>query len=219
MHQPLRTAALALSLVTLPSLALAADVVDGTAPQPQPPPAGAPVYVQPAYGQPAYGQPVYAAPYPQPVYAPRVSAEEQERLASRQRYSRLWRAGAIVFGITYGLTALIGLAVGVSSSGSGQTEAYMACIPIAGPFVDIGILAQRTGSYAGESVLYAIDGVIQIGGAFMLIFGAIQAANTASPVRDTASARPRRHRGIAAWSVLPVAPGASAGVSLNVATF
>ena len=175
-----------------------------------------PVYVQPGpYGQqPAYGQPAY---YPPPAYAPPMDPAEQERIASQQRWGRIWRAGAITFGVMYGLTALVGLAVGVSSSGAGQTEALVACIPIAGPFAAIAVAAPRHSAFAGEIVLYTLDGLVQIGGAFMLIYGAIRASEASSPASAPRAAR--NHHGIADWSVVPMAPGASVGASLSIATF
>ena len=243
MSKPLTRILAALPLVALPSLAFAQEQ-----PAPPPPPGAAtatgqvsigtastappstaasqqqqPVYMQqtpygpqPVYVQPGpYGQqPAY---YPPPAYAPPMDPAEQERIASQQRWGRVWRAGAITFGVMYGLTALVGLAVGVSSSGAGQTEALVACIPIAGPFAAIAVAAPRHSAFAGEIVLYTLDGLVQIGGAFMLIYGAIRASEASSPASAPRTAR--NHHGIADWSVVPMAPGASVGASLSVATF
>jgi len=86
--------------------------------------------------------------------------------------------GAVITGVMWGFTALgaavyhagdtavdnVGQSIGAKSNVTNVTALY---IPVAGPFVQVAI----TGGSSFEKGLLLVDGVIQLGGAAMLLYG------------------------------------------------
>jgi hypothetical protein len=144
------------------------------------PPGG--YYLPPGYGQPPPG---YAAPqggyYPPPgAYYP-YSASMMPGLtlpykdgdpipqgfAVRSRANRpLVTAGAITFGVPYLVSALLASAV-VSFDSKNADEAAPLFVPIAGPFITLGIAAAD----GADAFWLILDGLTQAGGAAMFIAG------------------------------------------------
>jgi len=162
-----------------------------------PPTYGQPAYPPPAYAQPAYPPPVYAQPgypppvYAQPIYPPPVYSTFQPPAAkplrmdpdnpppgyhteSRAR-SGFVVAGAVMFGISYVLSATVAI-----SAQAGNDSGYQALfVPVVGPFIALGSTHATVGTNDAtvqvERVFGAmglvIDGLIQVSGASLLVVG------------------------------------------------
>lgn len=146
-----------------------------------PPPgyaAGAPTYASPV-PSPGYA-PGYAAPYdswtspgyapPQRVIGPHIIADWSEGEPIPPGYHESTRmrkglviAGAVLFGTTYLLSALVGAIVTDCQCGGTATALL---IPGAGPFVELGQSNSATGSFS-----LVLDGLSQVGGLAMFIAG------------------------------------------------
>jgi hypothetical protein len=199
------------------------------APPPPGAPAPQPVYVQPqpvyaqpqpVYGAPpAYGQPVYGQPYMMPgrrrvVTEYRGGPIPPGAILQTRRYTGLAVAGGVTFGAFWLLSAL----VAAFEAGCGSSY-YSTCnpatqwlyAPVIGPFITAG--DGRTGPQ--DRAFLIIDGVIQSAGAVSLV---LALAMTRQELVMWAGDRPRRNPR-PQWSLLPMAPGASAGMTLSVANF
>ncbi len=228
---------LALALIPAAAQAQAVEVsgsvqVGVAAPVPPPPPQQ-PVYVQPqpqyVQPQPVYvQQPVYNQQV-QPVYAaqPPYGYGRRMRIVPynggpvppgaqlRQHSNRgLVVGGAVMFGISYGLTIIAG-AFCISSCNNG----WALFVPVAGPIITAA--SSNTGSYYSSSLyssylaLGIIDTLVQAGGLTMLIVGAMSNRQELVMYGDNRPVRPRRTQ----WALFPGAPGANAGLSLAVTNF
>jgi hypothetical protein len=159
-----------------------------------------PVYAPPGYAQPVYPPPTYYAPapgYPPPgysLYPPRPAKPVPMNpddpppgyhTESRAR-SGLVVGGAVMFGISYVLSAL----VAVSGQATGSSEYGPLFIPIVGPFIALGsthaLQATNDGLQQAGRALGAVglvfDGVIQVAGASLIVVGL--AASRDVVVRD-----------------------------------
>ncbi|KYF98911.1 hypothetical protein BE17_11165 [Sorangium cellulosum] len=78
-------------------------------------------------------------------------------------------AGAVTFGVTYILSAMVGLVAEAGDRASGGSgAAYMPLyIPLAGPFVTIGTAEAK----GGGVFMLMVDGLAQVGGVAMFIGG------------------------------------------------
>lgn len=203
----LRALISALVLTTLAPAAMAQTPPPGDAPPPAgyaPPPAG---YTPPPAGYAPPGQvpyPAYGAP-PAPT-GPRVMPYEDGypvpdgyHPTTRVR-TGLVIGGAITFGLPYLITATTG-----GSGGEG-----VLVVPLAGPFIEIGRL--HAGGGSGDKSLEAIvtgilvvDGLMQVGGAAMLIAGLVNKKKVL--VRDDVAK--------STWHVTPLTMG-QGGVGFGI---
>lgn len=186
----------------------------------QPPPAhhdaAAPYGAPATYGhQPGYyPAPGYGAPpgynaqlgYSPQSVGPRVMNYEEGmpipegyRVESRARRGLLI-GGAVTFGVTYVLSAMVGLvAESADRATGGDGESFIPLyIPLAGPFITISTAQARGG---GIFVLM-VDGLAQVGGAAMFIGG------LAAPVKKLV-------RNDVALSVKPMVMGDTVGFGVS----
>lgn len=169
---------------------------------PHPPPGygyGQPTYGQPAYGptyvQPAYGQPGYA-----PVPAPRV---RQVRYEDRETSVKgLWIPGAVLFGVSYGLTVAFGTLSWDDDYVTGSL------IPLVGPWMMLAY-ANNDDEAAGA----VLSGVAQLAGATMFVLGLVlkQTVKVAVYSLDESDERAPQ----LALDVLPALGGGMVGVTLT----
>jgi hypothetical protein len=139
----------------------------------------------------------------------RQPMETAAQLEERTRSRRMSRGGAALFGATYALTLTMGLVVALGgSSGMARTEAWIACLPVIGPAIDAVLVA---GASPVVTVVYVIDSLAQGAGIALMIAAAVHSAGHAPD--------PHAPRETARWTVLPTAPGATLGLSLQVANF
>jgi hypothetical protein len=133
-----------------------------------------------------------------------------------QRPTGLLVAGGIGFGAMY-LTSVLNAALGTGfvscSTGSGCDYLY---IPVVGPFVTMG-----SGRFTGGDMFFlGLDGVVQTAGVAIFVIGMVRARQVLvfdgtaqhSEPRRLASRHPE-------WSLVPTAPGATAGATLSVIGF
>jgi hypothetical protein len=164
--------------LTLTGLGLAAAAAITLAPgaahaQQPPPPGDNPTYYAPPGAYAPAPPPGY---YPaQPQYAPagpRVINDWEEGQPIPPGYhpttkirTGLVIGGAVLFGVTYITTALIGAAISDVCDSSCR-NAKLLLIPVAGPFTLMGSTTTATGNF-----LLALDGLAQAGGVAMFIAG------------------------------------------------
>ena len=127
-------------------------------------------------------------------------------------------AGAVVLGVTYGLSASIGLA-------AQNTDYRWLAIPVFGPFIALGARNEcNSNNFGCEGIdtvvrfYLVLDGIAQLGGAAMLISGV--AFRKKELVSDTYYGRTEHGPRIATWSLTPdVMPGSRYGLVLRGAIF
>ncbi len=149
------------------------------------------------------------SPYRPPVFDPwesrdRTPPRQNDRERERHTWHSVSQAGLISFAVTYGLTLTIGVAIGITGYGTASTLGWVACVPVIGPFVDGAVAA---GGSPGGAALLLADGILQAAGVTLLIAGLMGESRASSAQR-----RP-------SVSLVPIAPGASAGLTLSVTTF
>ncbi len=186
------------------------------APYGAPPPYGAPApygqqpgyYPPPGYAPPpGYGAPPgYAQPSGTYPVGPRImNYEEGQAVPEGYRVEERARrgliiGGAVTFGVTYILSAMVGLVAESADRASGGTgQSYIPLyIPLAGPFITIGTSDAKGG---GVFVLM-VDGLAQVAGAAMFIGG------LAAPQKKLV-------RNDVALSVKPIVTGDTLGLGVS----
>jgi hypothetical protein len=138
-----------------------------TAPAPAPAPASAPA---PA---PA------SAPAPAPAPAP-ASAPASASAPPRPRPAAVW-GGASLFALTYVASAFSATTGYTADDGTTSSRAAM-WVPLVGPFVTLGSTRP-----AGEDALLVLDGLAQLGGLTLFVYGLT--ASTPAVVPRDASGR------------------------------
>jgi hypothetical protein len=129
------------------------------------------------------------------------NAPASDTLTDRSRVGlRLLGSGAVLFGVTYGITVITAAAVtdicNADSTLGCRDAKWPLYIPVAGPFIQMGYVSGN-GSNTAKALL-GIDGVLQGAGLTMMIAGAVLTAQGRS--------RPAR------YSVAPYAGGGSVGL-------
>jgi len=150
----------------------------------QPPTQSAPVVVQ----------------APAPTVVNNAPASDTEGTLRPRLGLRLLGSGAIMFGVTYGITVITAAAVSdicnADSSLGCRDASWPLYIPVVGPFIQMGYVSGN-GSNTAKALL-GIDGVLQGAGVTMMIAGAVLTAQGRS--------RPAR------YSVAPYAGGGTVGL-------
>ena len=170
-----------------------------------------------------YGEPAYAgAPTAEPtqwVHQPRWypaggfdASGRPVRLRVRRPWMKFLVTGTLLQGISH--IAAYAYAYGMLHRPSYLQREIggLTLIPIAGPFVAAGTLAttQLINRDVAEAAL-VIDGLVQIGSAILLIRGIYLSAARAPTAASPTPAPPAP-----TWSLLPMAPGGLAGVTLSI---
>ncbi len=164
----------AVSLALGASLAFAQEAQEAP---PPPPPNDYPEYQQqqqqPYQQYPQEQQPAYAGPRKIKNWSPDQPVPPGYTAVSKPRMGLLV-GGIVTFGISYGVTALVGAVALDTSRGSSQTWPLL--IPVIGPFIQMAVTP-----VPGLNVLLAVDGLVQATGVGLFIAGL--AARTVTLVR------------------------------------
>ena len=210
------------ALVLLPAVVHAQSAPDASPPAPAPsvtaPPSSTTTYIYPQqqYAYP-YFQPQAAAPVKQAIPPRRVPYHGGEIPAGAtvvtKGHNGLLAAGLSVFGGLYlisVITAAASCSPGDSASSCRSNTAFL-YIPAIGPFLTA---ADPNASFGGRN-LAIFDGVFQIAGIAAAI-GAYASSEQwleyPGPTARSAAPKPR-------WALLPGAPGAPAGATLQITRF
>lgn len=121
----------------------------------------------------------------------RKLGEEPRDAPDAQSARVLWITSLVAFGTTYAAT--VGTAAGVVSStgGGGEYVAY-AAIPVAGPFVDLGVLTSEFDLKAGPIAGLIALGVMQVASVTLFAVGVSMEQSALADSPGAASAEPIR---------------------------
>lgn len=143
-----------------------------TPPVPPPPPAETPVPVLSDPLPPAMLPQCYVPPPLPPAAQPAATTSPPLRVYAEKRpHIGLIAAGASMFGVFYTFTALAG-AIQQDACKSCANGAWALYVPVVGPFIKLG-----SSSLQVERFGLVFDGLVQLGGAVMLISGLIVRQN------------------------------------------
>jgi hypothetical protein len=209
------------ALVLLPVVAHAQPAPDPAPPAPAPyvtaPPTTTTTYVYPQQYAYPYLQPQAPAPVKQAIPPRRVPYHGGEIPAGAtvvtKGHNGLLAAGISVFGGLYlisVITAAASCSPGDSASSCRSNTAFL-YIPAIGPFLTA---ADSNASFGGRN-LAIFDGVFQIAG----LAAAVGAYASSEQWLEYSSPTARSSAPKTRWALLPGAPGAQAGATLQITSF